>query len=95
MGTPAGAYDIAWGLLSPDMQRSYGLDVESGILTIGAAAAPAPAVAPTATTATPPVSATVRPADVVARFYSLIDAHDLQSAWNLLSPRLRSTLVLQ
>jgi hypothetical protein len=70
----AGSYDVAWGLMSPDMQTSYGLESRRNVLTVTGSQA----------------AAAAGPQVVVTHFYSAIGAHDLQTAWNLLSSRARS-----
>src|SRR5262249_11466654 len=75
MDFAAGTYDVAWGLMSPDMQTSYGLQSRQSILIVNGgqpAAAAGPQIAGT-------------------RFYSALETHDLQTAWNLLSSRARAT----
>jgi putative serine protease PepD len=84
-GTATGSYDVAWGLFSPDKQKSYGLEVEPGILSVGGAAAPAPAPSQ------PTAPSGAGPADAVRQHYSAINARDFATAWNLLSPRFQST----
>jgi S1-C subfamily serine protease len=94
-GTPAGNYDIAWSILSEDMRKSHGLEVDSGVLAVTGGPAPAPAQpqpTPTSAVPAPLPQPSAAPADAVRQFYALINSRNYQAAWNLLSPRYRSTL---
>src|SRR5439155_10075653 len=79
-----------WGLFSPDKQKSYGLEVEPGILTVTSPPAAAPIPVPPAPPPVPQSSG--GPADAVRQHYAYINARNFPAAWNLLSPRLRSGL---
>jgi hypothetical protein len=73
-----GSYDIAWGLIGTDLQTSYGLVTKPGVLTVTSGQAV-------------PVAPASDPRSTVTQFYDAIGAHDLQTAWGLLSPRFQST----
>jgi hypothetical protein len=69
-----GTYDVAWGLISPDMQTNYGFQSRQSVLTVSSSQS---------------ITAAAGPQAAVTRFYSALGAHDLQTAWNLLSARAR------
>ena len=85
-GTSAGICDIAWGMFSEDKQKSYGLQVEPGFLTVTSTSASPALPAP------PPQPSGTGPADAVRQHYAYINARNFPSAWGMLTPRFRSGL---
>jgi hypothetical protein len=82
-GTPAGRYDVLWGLIGPDRQN-FGLHTEAGALVVvGQSAGATQPVAP-------PVLES--PATVVRDFYVLIGQRNFRAAWDLLSPQRQRSL---
>jgi hypothetical protein len=69
-GTSAGICDIAWGMFSEDKQKSYGLQVEPGFLTVTSTSASPALPAP------PPQPSGTGPADAVRQHYAYINARN-------------------